>query len=79
MAALLAWTAFLFVLMNLSMTARSAAAFGGHGSLTSSSTRTIGSQAIKAAFWAFVKRPSAMPVQSHGGLRYTNAPYRVFH
>jgi hypothetical protein len=29
-AALIAWTAFLFVLMILSRTARSAAAFGGH-------------------------------------------------
>src|ERR1700685_2845926 len=48
-AALIAWTAFLFVLMNLSRTARSAAAFGGRRSLTSSSTRTTSIQAIKAA------------------------------
>jgi hypothetical protein len=48
-AALIAWTAFLFVLMNLSRTARSAAAFGGRRSLTSSSTRTTCIQAIKPA------------------------------
>src|SRR5580693_9692793 len=40
-AALIAWTAFLFGLMILSRTARSAAALGGLRSLTRSSTRTI--------------------------------------
>jgi len=42
----------LFVLMILSRTARSAAASGGQRSLTRSSTRTTGIQAIKAAMRA---------------------------
>src|SRR5580692_5660618 len=53
MAALIAWTAFLFVLMILSRIEDRRRRRRFAPSLTRSSTRTIGSQAIKAALWPF--------------------------
>src|SRR5580692_8112518 len=71
-AALIAWTAFLFVLMTLSRTARSAAASGGRRSLTRSSTRTTSIQAIKAATRSAYR--SRSPLVLTAGRRYLSHP-----